>query len=154
MAKSILDRYEEAHAAFMRGSVHGESDDQLLEYLSGLANQNNTNTGTQHRDIIRGLTINNVLLKRHLDKLQAHIGLLNTQNTRTQYLVIALTVASLIGTGVQVWYAYRADVKSEPVSSKIGETPKLQGNPLNGLATNPGSQLIAPPVPKSSAAAK
>ena len=48
MAKSILDRYEEAHAAFMRGSVHGESDDQLLEYLSGLANQNNTNTGTQH----------------------------------------------------------------------------------------------------------
>lgn len=47
MTKSILDRYEEAHAAFMRGSVHGESDDQLLEYLSGLANQNNTNTGTE-----------------------------------------------------------------------------------------------------------
>ena len=153
MAKSILDRYEEAHAAFMRGTVHGESDDQLLEYLSGLANQNNTNTGTQFRDIIRGLTINNVLLKRHLDKLQAHIGLLNSQNTRTQYLVIALTVASLIGSGVQVWYAYRADVKSEPVL-KIGETPKVQGAPSIGLATNPGSQLNTSPVPKSSATAK
>jgi hypothetical protein len=111
---NILERYEEAHAAFLRGSVQDESDEQLLLHLSGLANQNNTNTGTQHRDIIRGLTINNILLKRHLDRLQQHISRLNEQNARTQVLVIALTIASLVGTAVQVWYAYRADAKSTP----------------------------------------
>lgn len=110
----ILERYEEAHSAFLRGAVHNESDEQLLLHLSGLANQNNTNTGTQHRDVIRGFTINNILLKRHIDRLQQHITLLNTQNARTQVLVIVLTVASLIGTGVQVWYAYSADVKGTP----------------------------------------
>ena len=119
MSNSVLDRYEEANAAFLRGAVPGESDEQLLRYLSGLANQSNTNTGTQHRDIIRGLTINNILLKRHLDKLQQHISSLNSQNGRTQILVVALTVASLIGTAVQVWYAYRADAKPN-VETPVG----------------------------------
>ena len=125
MAASILDKYEEADAAFRRGDVESQSDQQLLSYLSGLSNQNDTNTGTQHRDIIRGLTINNILLKRHLDGLQRHIGILNTQNARTQVLVVALTIASLIGSGVQVWYAYRADAKGNQEVAKVSAQPQL-----------------------------
>ena len=68
-----LDKYEEAHSAFRTGSVLTDSNERLLLYLSGLSNQNNINPGTQHRDIIRGLTINNILLQRHIDKLQEHI---------------------------------------------------------------------------------
>ena len=113
MTKSVLERYEDAHAAFMRGDVLNAPDEQLLAYLSGLSNQNNTNTGTQHRDIIRGLTINNILLKRHLDGLQRHITLLNRQNSQTQKVVIALTIASLLGTAAQIWYAYRADANAD-----------------------------------------
>ena len=119
LMSNILERYEEAHAAFLRGSVQDETDAQLLLYLSGLANQNNTNTGTQHRDVIRGLTINNILLKRHLDRLQQHITTLNKQNARTQILVIALTIASVVGTVAQVWYAYRADLKVDTETSAM-----------------------------------
>lgn len=121
MRKSILDRYEEADAAFRSDDLQSRDDDQLLMYLSGLSNQNNTNTGTQHRDIIRGLTINNILLKRHIDKLQSHISALNAQNSRTQLLVIVLTIASLFGTGFQSWFAYRADAKADqPSINSIG----------------------------------
>ena len=102
MNRSILERYEDAHAVFMRDEIDSQTNEQLLTHLSGLANQNNINTGTQHRDIIRGLTINNTLLKRHLDRLQEHISSLNRQNSRTQLLAVGLTIASLLGTAVQV----------------------------------------------------
>lgn len=141
---NILERYEDAHTAFLRGSVQDESDEQLLLHLSGLANQNNTNTGTQHRDIIRGLTINNILLKRHLEKLQQHITSLNEQNARTQILVMLLTVASLIGTAAQVWYAYRSDMKS---------AAEVTG-PANGAITAPIFTSIAGRAAPAKAASK
>jgi signal transduction protein with GAF and PtsI domain len=134
MHKSILDRYEEADAAFRADDLQARNDDQLLMYLSGLSNQNNTNTGTQHRDIIRGLTINNILLKRHIDKLQSHISSLNAQNSRTQILVMALTIASLFGTGLQSWYAYRADAKIDQPTANPVEPAKIRLKPQASLA--------------------
>ena len=134
MSNSVLDRYEEANAAFLRDAVADESDEQLLRYLSGLANQSNSNTRTQHRDVIRGLTINNVLLKRHLDNLQQHISSLNAQNGRTQILVVALTVASLIGTAVQVWYGYRADAKADVLAAVGVQTTPAAASPSMPLA--------------------
>lgn len=134
---NILERYEQAHAAFLRGSVQDESDEQLLLHLSGLANQNNINSGTQHRDIIRGLTINNILLKRHLDRLQQHITLLNQQNARTQILVMALTIAALIGTVAQVWYAHRADVKTSPEANAQASGATPSPTPASSAAMAP-----------------
>lgn len=126
MIQTTLNRYETAHDSFLRDQVRHESDEKLLEHLYGLSNQNNTNQGTQHRDIIRGLTINTILLQRHLDRLQDHIGLLNRQNSNTQKLVIALTVASLIGTVAQVWYAYRADNKPDKEVTQVEAKPSVQ----------------------------
>ncbi len=143
MQKPILERYEDAHAAFMRGDIENQSDEQLLIHLSGLANQNNINTGTQHRDVIRGLTVNNILLKRHLDRLQGHITALNGQNSRTQRFVIALTIASLLGSGVQVWYAYRADTKVEQEGTKVSSPAVAPPKPAlatEGIASSAALQ--------------
>ncbi len=48
-----------------------------------------------------------------IEALQGHITDLNNKNNQTQNLVIALTVASIIGTAGQVWYADKADKRAE-----------------------------------------
>lgn len=93
---SIIENYESAHEAFRTQSILSDSNEKLIEYLHGLSNQNNINTGTQHRDIIRGLTINHILLQRHIDGL-------NKQNSKTQKLVIVLTIAALVSSIVQIF---------------------------------------------------
>lgn len=110
---AVLENYEAADTAFRTKSVLSEDSEVLLEYLHGLSNQNNINSGTQHRDVIRSITINNVLLQRHINVLQDHITHLNKQNSKTQVLVVALTVAALLVGIPQVWFAYKADKKSE-----------------------------------------
>jgi len=92
----VLEDYESAHQSFRSGSVLYENNETLLKHLSGLANQNNINEGTQHRDIIRGITINHILLQRHIDGL-------NKQNAKTEKWVIALAVAALISSIVQIF---------------------------------------------------
>ena len=133
-----LDKYEEAHAAFRTGSVLTDSDERLLLYLSGLSNQANINPGTQHRDIIRGLTINSILLKRHIESLQGHITELNAKNSVTTWAVIVLTVASLTGTGMQTWYADKADKRSEAgsKSTEIALQSQMQRLAVQSSSSN------------------
>ena len=90
-----LENYEAAHSAFRSGEVLTQDNEKLIAHLYGLSNQNNINEGTQHRDIIRGITINHILLQRHIDGL-------NKQNTKIQRWVIALAVAALISSVVQI----------------------------------------------------
>jgi len=102
-----LVSYELAHAAFEGGHVDGATDAELREWLLGLANQPVRNETTQHRDIIRGLTINNLIMQRHIDKLDG-------QNRLTQWLVIALTVVATITGVVQTYFSYIAYRSSVP----------------------------------------
>jgi hypothetical protein len=109
----ILDQYEAADHAFRTSKVLTDSNEKLLEHLSGLSNQNNTNSGTQHRDIIRGITINHILLQRHIDDL-------NKQNEKTQKRVIALTIAALIAAAAQAITAilpYAGIVPTPPIAA-------------------------------------
>jgi hypothetical protein len=122
----VLENYDGAHAAFISGAVLTDSNEKLITHLHGLTNQNNTNTGTQHRDIIRGLTINHILLQRHIDGL-------NRLNNRTQNFVIALTLASLFGTGAQVWYAAKADKTPE------AKTPSISAPAQRSSSSSPSS---------------
>lgn len=137
----ILDSYETADQAFRTKAVLTQDNAILLEHLHGLSNQNNINTGTQHRDIIRGLTINNILLQRHIDSL-------NKQNTKTQRLVIALTIASLIGTAAQVWYAARADRTPEEKATPLAAP---QQAPTQQSATSSPASHQASGQPKKKA---
>lgn len=91
----MLDKYEDANTAFRTGSVITDDKEKLLEYLSGLSNQSNTNDGVKHRDIIRGITINHLLLQKYIDSLER-------KSATMQKWVIALAVASLLGTGIQI----------------------------------------------------
>ena len=149
---NILEKYEEAHTAFRTGSVLTDSNDKLLMYLSGLSNQNNINEGTQHRDIIRGLTINNILLQRHIEKLQAHITELDKKNSLTTLAVVALTVASLIGTGFQTWYGYKADNRVEAESTAIAA--KQPAQPLSMPTPHPAEFRSSAPANLDSVPAK
>lgn len=97
----ILEDYEEADSAFKTKAILSQDNQTLIKHLHGLANQNNVNSGTQHRDIIRGITINNMLLQRHIDTLQNHITNLDAKNSKLQKLVVLLAVAALFGTIVQ-----------------------------------------------------
>lgn len=108
----VLDDYESAHDAFRTGAIESCDNVALRRYLYGLSNQNNTNTGTQHRDIIRGLTINHILLARHIDMLEK-------RGARTQKLVIWLTVAAVFGTVVQTALAIRTDMRTavQPIAA-------------------------------------
>ena len=55
--------------------------------------------------MVQAITLNHLILQHHIDGLEKRTG-------KMQLLVIALTIASLIGTGVQCWLAYKADERS------------------------------------------
>ena len=76
-----LDNYADAVLAFHTGDFLKADNKRLLRYLSGLANTNNINKGTQHRDIVRGITIYNILLQRHVEELQSHVTKLDNKNS-------------------------------------------------------------------------
>lgn len=132
---TILDKYETADAAFRSGDVLNESNETLLDHLHGLSNQNNINPGTQHRDIIRGLTINNIILQRHVETLQSHITELDAKNSKLQRWVIVLAVAALIGTvaqtigtGIQTYIAfmqYSTPTQNHPITNIESPTKPL-----------------------------
>jgi hypothetical protein len=113
---SILSYYEATDKAFRSGTVLNESNEKLLTYLHGLSNQNNTNSGTQHRDIIRGITINHILLQRHIDSL-------NKQDSKTQKLVIVLAVAALLSSVVQIFSPL---LFQSPPTASAKQTPATQ----------------------------
>jgi hypothetical protein len=99
------------------------SDDkqQLLTHLLTLANQNNISPGTQHRDTIRGMTINHLLLQRHIDCLERRSATL-------QYWFIALAVAMLIQAGVKTCAPNEAPEAVEPAAN-LKEAPKTSPVP-------------------------
>ena len=118
---SFIDQYESADKAFRIGKVLSDDNETLLSHLSGLSNLTNINTGTQHRDIIRGITINHILLQRHIDNL-------NKQNSKTQRWVMVLAVAALISSIVQIFSPLL--FQSPPIASKP-QTPTVQlGTPI------------------------
>ena len=64
------------------------------------------------------------LLRAHIARLQAHITALDAKNTKLSWLVVVLTVASLFGAGGQIWFAYKADKKSEQTSLSVATQPQ------------------------------
>lgn len=112
----VLDNYEAAHTAFLTKAVLTQDNEILLEHLHGLSNQNNINTGTQHRDVIRALTINHILLQRHINSLQSHITALDAKNSKLQWWVMALAVAALVSAIVQTAIALRGELRAAAVT--------------------------------------
>ena len=64
------DKCQSAKNAFRTGSVMNDDKEKLLEHLSGLSNQDHIHETMQHQDIIQGITINHLLLQKHIDSLE------------------------------------------------------------------------------------
>ena len=145
---SVLDNYETAHTAFLTKAVLTQDNETLLEHLHGLSNQNNINTGTQHRDIIRGITINNILLQRHINSLQSHITALDAKNSRLQWWVMALAVAALASAIVQTTIAIRGELRATVVTQTNSQPLPQQ------LLQSATPNQVAPPSSRQSSSPK
>lgn len=86
------------HQLFETGEVLSKEEPELITGLLELCNGRVSNEEVRHRELLRGITINHILMQRHIDKL-------NKQNNTTQRWVIVLAAASLIGTAVQIGIA-------------------------------------------------
>ncbi len=80
-----------------------------------------------------------------IETLQNHITELNKKNNQTQNLIIVLTIASIIGTAGQLWYADKADKRSEAEAATTAArqqalAQKLAAPPLSSpQASSPAS---------------
>lgn len=83
------DNYQLVEDAFSNGQVESQDSDTLKKYLLALSNQPIHNELVRHRDIIRGITINHLLLQRHIETL-------NQQNSKTQRWFMVFAVISAI----------------------------------------------------------
>ena len=138
---SVIDDYETADRAFLTKAVLTQDNETLLEHLHGLSNKNNINTGTQHRDVIRSITINNILLQRHINSLQSHITALDAKNSKLQWLVMALAVAALASAIVQTTIAIRGELRAT-VATQTNAQP-LPQQPFQSAA--PSSRPASSP---------
>ena len=127
-----LEDYQPVEDAFREGRIDAQDDATLRKYLLALSNQAIENDRLKHRDIIRGLTINHILLQRHIAALDA-------KNTRTTCFVVVLTVASLVGTASQTWYGYKADRRTESESTAI-EAKRQKPEPESEARSQPTPQ--------------
>ena len=106
-----IEQWEAASKAFENGSIESCDNATMRAHLLALSNQQIHNDSIQHRDVIRGITLNHILLQRHINDL-------DRQNTKTQRWVIALAVASLIGTAVQVYYTVNPSTLTDPAAKQ------------------------------------
>ena len=92
------DQYQKVEDAFANGSVQDASANELRAYLVTISNQVVTNDSVKHREVIRGLTLNHILLHRHIADL-------DRKNSVLQKVVLLLKVMSTIASIAQVWTA-------------------------------------------------
>ena len=85
-----------AAKAFDDNSLQSCDNETLQKHLIALANELVPNVNVQQRNIIRGITINQILLQRHIDSLEK-------RSAKIQCWVIALAVASLISSVLQIF---------------------------------------------------
>ncbi|MEH6638180.1 MAG: hypothetical protein V7717_02775 [Porticoccaceae bacterium] len=134
--------YQPVEDAFREGTVESASTEELQNYLLALSNQPIPNEMVRHRDIIRSITINHMLLQRHVGILQNHITQLNESNGKLQKWVIALAVAALVTAGTQVGLQLEARLQtpaSQPPASVVqSESP----SPSVAPSSDPASEKI------------
>lgn len=141
-----IENYQPVEDAFRKGTIDEHDSATLGKFLIALSNQPLENDHVKHRDIIRGITINHILLKRHIDAL-------DKKNDLTQKLVIALTVASLIGTGAQTWFALKADKRTEEAASQTTETQSQKTSTIVSATQKVQAPSSASNVPPQAASA-
>ena len=104
------EEYQEVLDSFSSRSVLVADRPTLERYLFVLAQNTTGNDAVQSRDIVQSGVLNSLLLQRHIKEVERRADV-------TQRFVIALAVASLVGTAVQCWYTVQADRRDAQRSS-------------------------------------
>lgn len=97
--------YEKAVGVFADG-VFADGEIETLDrktvgvHLIAIANNVTGDDAVQSRDMIQAITLNHLVLQRFVNELEQ-------RTARMQNFVLWLTIASVIGTFVQVWLAFR-----------------------------------------------
>ena len=132
-------QFDVASKAFDENLLDDCDNETLRKYLISFATEPIPNTAVQHRNIIRGITINHILLQRHIDNL-------NKQNTKTQNWVIALAVTALISSVVQIFSPL---LFQSPPTAPIRKTPEIKSAiPSQALPPASGQSSPKKSVPK------
>ena len=130
------DRIQAINAAIESGDIERSSRAELVQF----------NTWLCHSNAGMHLSKNYVqvceTIRLHL--LRSFIEELERKNALLQKLVIALTIASLIGTGVQVWYAAKADKTPEEKLTTIAAP--LQEQAVQSETPSPEATLSSRPA--------
>jgi hypothetical protein len=140
-----VPEYQEALKAFAAGTIVDASRTDLQRYLVAIACNATGDDAVQARDTIQALTLNHLVLQRHIDTL-------DRKNKVTQRLVIGLTVASLAGTVVQSWLAYKADTRSEFDLARQTATQLVVPQSASSASSSLQPPSAPLPAPKSSSA--
>jgi hypothetical protein len=90
-----IKRTSAVDKAFENRTVLVDPDETLLNYLQTLGTGYVQNPMVQHREIIRAITINHILLQRFVDRLDA-------KNSKLSKYVIYLTVVATLAAVAQI----------------------------------------------------
>lgn len=96
MADERLVTQDNMSSAFETGEVFQASDEELLSYLKLLCTGHIPNDMIRYRETNRCITINAILTKRFMDKV-------DRDNSRLQKLVFLLTIVGIIVAIVQIF---------------------------------------------------
>lgn len=88
--------FQEVNTAFVNRSFATKTDAELKSYLTVLAREPSYNQNLQHLAIIRAQSINDLLLQRHIEKL-------DKQSAKTQRWFMVLAVASLFASLIDIF---------------------------------------------------
>ena len=132
-------QFDATEEAFVNNTITDCNDEALQKHLLLLSIEPIENTSVQHRNIIRGITINHILLQRHIDRL-------NKQNAKTERWVIALAIAALISSVVQIFSPVL--FREQPIAAQQ-QTPETKlVSPSQGLHPSTGQSAQKNPVSK------
>ena len=102
------DIFRRLRLAARSGDIACASPAELAQFSAALCHSNaHTYFGQNEFQQISN-AVQTQLLRAHIEELQNHITELNKRNSVATYCVIALTIASLIGSGLQTWFGYTA----------------------------------------------
>ena len=149
-ALETLERLK--HEAFA-GGLPKASQQTLEEYSAALCHSQAFTVFAEREFPQVCETVRTHLLRSHIEKLQDHvvelhdhITKLNASNSKIQWWVIVLAIASLIGTAAQVWFAAKAD--RTPGEKSIATATQQQ------TPTTQSASPIQPAAPSSGQAKK
>jgi hypothetical protein len=91
----------EVDKKFRDWTVAKSNDEELLEMLRHLCSEGVPNENVRHRELLRGITINHILMANTIRDLKTTMHNLNASNERTQRFLLVLTVVAVIVGAIQ-----------------------------------------------------